>query len=204
MQSKYTPDQQPRRSAAPFDALFWSVACRRDISAEAKLIHAKLVTLHRLRQSWTQDQIADALGLGSRQQVWRGLQDLIAADLVDVFRWGQGRPNSYVPKGIDADDLLLRADSIRARQRRIREERYRQLVALYGEVCLRCGTTVGLQIDHVVPRARGGPDRFSNLQLLCAPCNDSKGDTIADYRQSPGEALNRDTDHDPEDTGLTP
>lgn len=33
--------------------------------------------------------------------------------------------------------------------------------------------TVG-HVDHVFPRARGGPSTPDNLRLLCAPCNLSK------------------------------
>jgi hypothetical protein len=43
-----------------------------------------------------------------------------------------------------------------------------------GYKCIACGTTGGLQIDHIVPRSRGGSDDASNLQSLCAPCNLSK------------------------------
>lgn len=32
-----------------------------------------------------------------------------------------------------------------------------------------------LEVDHVLPRARGGPDDDSNLQLLCGNCNRVKG-----------------------------
>ncbi len=32
-----------------------------------------------------------------------------------------------------------------------------------------------LQIEHIVPRARGGTDRVSNLALACEKCNTSKG-----------------------------
>ncbi|MCZ0942669.1 MAG: DNA methyltransferase, partial [Gammaproteobacteria bacterium] len=32
-----------------------------------------------------------------------------------------------------------------------------------------------LTVDHIVPRARGGTDHISNLQLLCAACNAMKG-----------------------------
>ena len=30
-------------------------------------------------------------------------------------------------------------------------------------------------VDHIVPRARGGQNERTNLQLLCEPCNASKG-----------------------------
>ncbi len=38
-------------------------------------------------------------------------------------------------------------------------------------------------IDHVVPLARGGSNWPSNLQLLCPPCNISKGTMI--YEDAP-------------------
>lgn len=41
-----------------------------------------------------------------------------------------------------------------------------------------CGATAGLQVDHVVPLARGGTNDFANLQVLCASCNNSKGATV--------------------------
>lgn len=43
--------------------------------------------------------------------------------------------------------------------------------------CL-CGASFSLTrhtIDHIVPLSRGGSNWPSNLQLLCMPCNDSKG-----------------------------
>jgi 5-methylcytosine-specific restriction endonuclease McrA len=35
-----------------------------------------------------------------------------------------------------------------------------------------CGSTLRLQLDHVVPRARGGPSTVGNLRVLCAMHND--------------------------------
>ena len=32
-----------------------------------------------------------------------------------------------------------------------------------------------MTVDHVVPRAHGGSDDLSNLQLLCGACNSMKG-----------------------------
>lgn len=53
----------------------------------------------------------------------------------------------------------------------------------YGFQCLCCKSTTGdLQIDHIVPVSRGGGSEYENLQLLCKPCNLSKGTQTIDYR----------------------
>ena len=41
--------------------------------------------------------------------------------------------------------------------------------------CVKCGSRENLEIDHVVPLARGGSNRLENLQLLCQDCNRRKG-----------------------------
>ncbi len=38
-----------------------------------------------------------------------------------------------------------------------------------------------LEVDHVVPRSRGGTDHLDNLQLLCSHCNRIKGDRDQAY-----------------------
>ena len=35
-----------------------------------------------------------------------------------------------------------------------------------------------LQVDHILPLARGGTNDFSNLQTLCSQCNLQKSDKI--------------------------
>ena len=58
---------------------------------------------------------------------------------------------------------------------------------LYGEQggsCNGCGEHFrpqNLEIDHIIPRAKGGPDHISNLQLLCGHCNRVKGDRGMEY-----------------------
>jgi biotin operon repressor len=102
LQAATSPDC--RHSREPFDCSFHLVTSRRDLSDGAKLLHAKLVSMHRLGAAWTQTTIGAAFGW-SRQKVWRCTGELVAAGLVVVTRHGQGRPNSYVLLTIDAAAL---------------------------------------------------------------------------------------------------
>ena len=49
------------------------------------------------------------------------------------------------------------------------------LLQKFGRKCVYCGAeNVPLNIDHVVPKARGGSNRISNLVLSCVNCNQKK------------------------------
>jgi 5-methylcytosine-specific restriction endonuclease McrA len=55
------------------------------------------------------------------------------------------------------------------------------LLAKWQRTCAYCGATgIPLQIEHLVPKSRGGSDRASNLTLACEPCNARKGQQTAD------------------------
>jgi 5-methylcytosine-specific restriction endonuclease McrA len=41
-------------------------------------------------------------------------------------------------------------------------------------ICQCCGASGARQVDHIVPRSRGGSDEASNLQLLCDACHSRK------------------------------
>lgn len=45
--------------------------------------------------------------------------------------------------------------------------------------CRRPLTLGEMTIDHVVPRSRGGTDRYSNLVAACHACNQRKADRMA-------------------------
>lgn len=50
------------------------------------------------------------------------------------------------------------------------------LLEKWGRKCAYCGAeNVPLEVEHLVPRSRGGSNRVSNLTLACRPCNQTKG-----------------------------
>src|SRR5262249_13722717 len=54
------------------------------------------------------------------------------------------------------------------------------LLETFARRCVYSGATdLPLQIEHIVPKARGGADRVSNLTLACHACNVAKGTQTA-------------------------
>src|SRR5579859_7566355 len=54
------------------------------------------------------------------------------------------------------------------------------LLEKWGRQCAYCGRqNVPLEIEHIVPKSRGGSDRVSNLTVACHLCNQSKGNRTA-------------------------
>jgi hypothetical protein len=54
------------------------------------------------------------------------------------------------------------------------------LLEKWERKCAYCGAeNVTLQIEHIIPRARGGSNRVSNLTLACGKCNQKKGTRTA-------------------------
>ena len=50
------------------------------------------------------------------------------------------------------------------------------LLAKWNRTCAYCDAqNVPFEKDHIIPKARGGSDRVSNLALACGRCNQSKG-----------------------------
>ena len=55
------------------------------------------------------------------------------------------------------------------------------LLEKWGRACVYCGVTdVPLEVEHIIPKSRGGSNRISNLTLACHDCNQEKGTRTAE------------------------
>ena len=55
------------------------------------------------------------------------------------------------------------------------------LLEKFNRTCVYCGVRdVPMEVEHIVPKTRGGSNRVSNLTLSCQPCNQKKGNQTAD------------------------
>ncbi|MGI5196945.1 HNH endonuclease [Streptomyces sp. CA-288835] len=72
--------------------------------------------------------------------------------------------------------------SVRNQLRDSRWERHIRPRALARDAfaCVVCGERERLEVDHVVPIAKGGTWTLDNAQTLCKPCHDAK--TLRDRR----------------------
>ena len=80
-------------------------------------------------------------------------------------------------------DIPQRTDLAGSAPKNYRQNKH----VLYGEQEGYCGGCRShfefrnLEVDHIVPRARGGTNHLKNLQLLCGHCNRVKGDRPQEY-----------------------
>ena len=52
--------------------------------------------------------------------------------------------------------------------------RLRKMVLNRQPICQACGRRPATEVDHIIPKARGGDDSFENLAGLCRPCHSRK------------------------------
>jgi 5-methylcytosine-specific restriction endonuclease McrA len=67
------------------------------------------------------------------------------------------------------------------------------LLEKFSRHCAYCGATdVQLEVEHVIPRSKGGSNRVSNLAIACTPCNQAKGNQdIKEFLAGKPEILSR-------------
>jgi 5-methylcytosine-specific restriction endonuclease McrA len=67
------------------------------------------------------------------------------------------------------------------------------LLEKFNRTCVYCGKkNLPLEIDHIIPRSRGGSDRVSNLTLACHNCNQAKGKLfVEEFLKNKSKVLKR-------------
>ncbi len=109
--------------------------------------------------------------------------------IANVVTWVE-RPRRDTPIGalslelVKFDTQLLQnaeISGIEYQQGTLRGYEVRQyLLEKFQHRCAYCRkTNVPLQVEHTLPRTRGGSNRVSNLTMACKPCNDAKGKQTA-------------------------
>jgi site-specific DNA-methyltransferase (adenine-specific) len=97
--------------------------------------------------------------------------------LVDRLRDDAGLFTDF----INTDIVPQRTDvTIEEPSASIKERLYKEQKGL----CNGCNTDFdmrNMEIDHILPKAKGGGDYYENYQLLCGSCNRIKGDRPMEY-----------------------
>lgn len=64
-----------------------------------------------------------------------------------------------------------------------REMYFKENKGINGKyLCARCGRLFErnmVDVDHIIPKSKGGPDHPANLQAMCKHCNRSKGNDMS-------------------------
>ena len=131
-----------------------------------------MVAAEQLGRQWAGIDI-DEVAVGITQKRLQEESDA-AVHNVDLEGMRAGLPTLHLPPGPPQ-----RTDPDRpTRSPRIRQIRWSEMGSGDRRPCPGCGLRkyeVDFELDHVVPRSKGGLDADENLQLLCSSCNRIKG-----------------------------
>ena len=116
------------------------------------------VAAERLGRKW--------VGIDLSSKAVELVNERLRGEMGDLFHWGFVTARTDIPQRTDIDA-----------PKNYRQNRH----VLYGAQEGRCNGCRShfefrhLEVDHIVPRSRGGTDHLENLQLLCGYCNRVKG-----------------------------
>jgi len=164
-----------------------------EVQHRGLLIHQRLADRRAVRRNRRSRQLrhrAPRFHNRRRQEGW--LPPSLASRAANVLTW-INRLHKVAP--ITAISLeVVKFDTQRMQNAEIRGVEYQQgalagyevreyLLEKWGRRCAYCGQqNRPLEIEHIIPKSRGGTDRVSNLTLACHECNQSKGsDTAAEF-----------------------
>ena len=109
-------------------------------------------------------------------QIYSAKSDIFYdTDIQDlVFRLNKKRGNYYTDREIW--DAICRVE-----RGKVSNKMRFSIYARDGYRCCKCGASgryAQLEVDHIVPIAKGGKSTYNNLQTLCHKCNVEKGDKL--------------------------
>ena len=108
------------------------------------------------------------------QRIWWEDDDLNSQDVLALVRERLRRP----PRTLERAHAALASETAERRREPIPRAVRLAVFERDGGRCAECGSSFEIQYDHVIPLALGGANTAENLQILCAPCNQSKGATL--------------------------
>lgn len=132
------------------------------------------------------DYAADPAGTLEKGRAWRAAN----ADLYRQIQaaWRAAHPGETARRAAEWREANPEAVRVHRRRRRARlkggggSHTADEIATLYDEQDGRCANprcraslAAERQADHIIPLAGGGSDAIGNIQLLCPPCNQSKG-----------------------------
>ncbi len=136
----------------------------------------------------TQHPLILQLDIAGNPAKWITYQDAVYYYAKDLVAWTFGE-NGYTVFGgksrmtsersfMDlASIIAVRGDVKHSNIHRIPTLTNRALFRRDHNVCAYCGHHFGhekLTRDHVIPRSKGGPDKWTNVVTACGPCNKRK------------------------------
>jgi 5-methylcytosine-specific restriction endonuclease McrA len=142
------------------------------------------------------DQMASYLAK-TKEQRSRQMRDYFESHRDSINGW---RRNYYANEGhlkVLSEHAERRAKKISTSDGSVTPEFLEELYIVQDGMCNICGLPFGkgknsFHVDHIVPLAKGGEHKDSNIQLLCPSCNTRKRDDIVQEI-----AVGRPTKYDP-------